>query len=177
MPPKATPAKKEAKSEESKGEDDGPARIVGPGELDDNGQPRPQDVLELVAARIKLEQSMKNRTELENDNHRLRDALERQAGEQTEIFAYLNKELSIKDKVITSMEARVTALEGDIKIGRREFDQQLMVEKVGARDATTKLAREVGKYEQELGDLNIFISRKTELEGELEDKDGALERA
>ena len=100
MPPKATPAKKEAKSEESKGEDDGPARIVGPGELDDNGQPRPQDVLELVAARIKLEQSMKNRTELENDNHRLRDALERQAGEQTEIFAYLNKELSIKDKVI-----------------------------------------------------------------------------
>lgn len=34
---------------------------------------------------------------------------------------------------------------------------------------TAKLAREVGKYEKELGDLNVFISKKTELENELED--------
>ena len=44
-----------------------------------------------------------------------------------------------------------------------------MSEKSEARENTTKLAREVGRYEQELGDLNMFISRKTELENELED--------
>jgi hypothetical protein len=51
----------------------------------------------------------------------------------------------------------------------KEFDQRLMSEKSEARENTTKLAREVGRYEQELGDLNMFISRKTELENELED--------
>ena len=37
------------------------------------------------------------------------------------------------------------------------------------REMTAKLAREVGKYEKELGDLNVFISKKNELENELED--------
>ena len=38
-----------------------------------------------------------------------------------------------------------------------------------AREMTAKLAREVGRYEKELGDLNVFISKKNELEKELEE--------
>lgn len=35
-----------------------------------------------------------------------------------------------------------------------------MEEKAMAREMTAKLAREVGKYEKELGDLNVFITKK-----------------
>ena len=38
-----------------------------------------------------------------------------------------------------------------------------------AREMTQKLAREVGKYEKELVDLNEFISKKNKLESELEE--------
>jgi len=87
MPPKKDAAKKEAPEESEE------LRIVGPGELDDNGQPRPQDVLELVSNKMKLDQSTRNRERMEDENKQLRDELQRQSGEQTEIFAYLNKEL------------------------------------------------------------------------------------
>lgn len=39
-------------------------------------------MLRQVAARMKLEKSMTNRESLENDNRKLRDELQRQAGEQ-----------------------------------------------------------------------------------------------
>jgi len=171
MPPKKEPKKEAAKKDkkEEPTEEASDSRVVGPGELDDAGLPRPQDVLELVSARMKLEKSMQNREKLEESNRNLREELERQSGEQTEIFAYLNKELSTKGSVIASLEHKVSELEHIVKLGRREFDHLLMNEKREAREHTTRLAREVGRYEQELGDLNIFIARKTELQGELED--------
>ena len=173
--PKKGGDKKDAKNEEAKEGDAGDsgaatdARIVGPGELDDNGLPRPQDVLELVTKRMQLEKSMEIREKLDDENRRLREELQRQSGEQTEIFAYLNKELSSKASVIASLEGKVSELETTVKEGRREFDQRLLGEKLDARETATNLAREVGRYEQELGDLNLFISRKTELEGELQE--------
>ena len=39
-------------------------------------------MLRQVAARMKLDKSMKNRESLENDNRKLRDELQRQSGEQ-----------------------------------------------------------------------------------------------
>lgn len=109
------------------------------------------------------------REELAESNRHLREQLGQQKLEQSEIFAYLNKELLQKSKAVANLEGKVSNLEEEVNIGRNLFDEKLMEEKGIAREATAKLAKEVGKYEKELGDLNMFISRKTELEGELED--------
>eukprot|EP00286_Rhodomonas_abbreviata_P000782 CAMPEP_0181288166 /NCGR_PEP_ID=MMETSP1101-20121128/183_1 /TAXON_ID=46948 /ORGANISM="Rhodomonas abbreviata, Strain Caron Lab Isolate" /LENGTH=491 /DNA_ID=CAMNT_0023392261 /DNA_START=147 /DNA_END=1622 /DNA_ORIENTATION=- len=165
MPPKSAKGKDGADGEAGAAQGEG----VVPGELDEDGKARPEDILELVAARQKLERSIKARQELTDANRQLREQLGQQKFEQSEIFAYLNKELLQKSKVVATLESKVGSLDEEVRLGRSIFDQKLMEEKSSAREATAKLAKEVGKYEKELGDLNMFISRKTELEGELED--------
>jgi len=130
---------------------------------------KPEDVLALVAARTKLERSIAARDQLTEQCALLRDKLTQQADEQAEIFAYLNSELQQKSRALVDLETQVAALGERVREGQEKFDKELIAEKSQAREATIKLATEVGKYEQELGDLNIFISRKQELEGELED--------
>jgi len=70
---------------------------------------------------------------------------------------------------VAVLEARVQELELNVRSHQTDYDIKLMEEKAMAREMTAKLAREVGKYEKELGDLNVFISKKNELENELED--------
>ena len=70
---------------------------------------------------------------------------------------------------VAILEARVQELSLDVSANQQDYEQKLVEEKAMAREMTAKLAREVGRYEKELGDLNVFISKKNELERELEE--------
>jgi hypothetical protein len=63
----------------------------------------------------------------------------------------------------------VQELELQVQYHQSDFDNRLVEEKAMAREMTAKLAREVGKYEKELADLDVFIARKNDLEGKLEE--------
>ena len=102
-------------------------------------------------------------------HRQLKEKLGQQKFEQDEIFAYLNKELVGKSRTVAVLEARVQELELQVQYHQSDFDMRLMEEKGMAREMTQKLAREVGKYEKELVDLNEFISKKNKLESELEE--------
>ena len=130
---------------------------------------QPEQVLELVATRDKLAASLAAEQELKETNRQLKEQLGQQKFEQDEIFAYLNKELVQKSRTVAILEARVQELELQVQYHQSDFDARLMEEKAMAREMTAKLAREVGKYEKELSDLNVFIEKKNELEGELEE--------
>ena len=91
-------------------------------------------------------------------HRQLKEKLGQQKFEQDEIFAYLNKELVGKSRTVAVLEARVQELELQVQYHQSDFDMRLMEEKGMAREMTQKLAREVGKYEKELVDLNDFIS-------------------
>lgn len=130
---------------------------------------KPEEVLELVATREKLEKSLQAQQELQEIHRQLKEQLAQQQFEQSEIFAYLNKELVQKSRAVAVLEARVQELELQVQSHQTDFDIKLMEEKAMAREMTAKLAREVGKYEKELGDLNVFIAKKNELESELDE--------
>ena len=102
-------------------------------------------------------------------NKQLKEQLGTQKFEQDEIFAYLNKELVQKSRAVAVLEARVQELELQVQYHQSDFDSRLVEEKAMAREMTAKLAREVGKYEKELADLDVFIARKNDLEGKLEE--------
>lgn len=61
---------------------------------------------------------------------------------------------------VAILEARALELQLDVHSHQTDYDNKLTEEKAMAREMTAKLAREVGKYEKELGDLNVFISKK-----------------
>lgn len=155
------PKKKGGKGGKTKGPD--------PNNPFDMVMAQPEQVLELVATRDKLAASLAAEKELAEVNKQLKEQLGQQKFEQDEIFAYLNKELVQKSRSVAILEARVQELEMQVEYHQSDFDMRLMEEKAMAREMTAKLAREVGKYEKELGDLNQFIAKKKELEGELEE--------
>lgn len=130
---------------------------------------QPEQILELVTTRDKLSTSLKVEKELQEVHRQLKEKLGQQKFEQDEIFAYLNKELVGKSRTVAVLEARVQELELQVQYHQSDFDMRLMEEKGMAREMTQKLAREVGKYEKELVDLNEFISKKNKLESELEE--------
>jgi hypothetical protein len=122
-----------------------------------------------VSTREKLAASQQVEQDLREANRQLKDQLAQQKFEQDEIFAYLNKELVQKSRTVSILEARVQELEIQLQYHQSDFDTRLLEEKAMAREMTAKLAREVGKYEKELSDLNVFIAKKNELEGQLEE--------
>eukprot|EP00277_Geminigera_cryophila_P014737 CAMPEP_0179451662 /NCGR_PEP_ID=MMETSP0799-20121207/35743_1 /TAXON_ID=46947 /ORGANISM="Geminigera cryophila, Strain CCMP2564" /LENGTH=420 /DNA_ID=CAMNT_0021247199 /DNA_START=88 /DNA_END=1347 /DNA_ORIENTATION=+ len=153
------------KKKGGKGKDKGP----DPNNPFDVVMAHPDQILELVSTRDKLADSLAKEHELKEVNRQLKEQLGQQKFEQDEIFAYLNKELVQKSRQVAILEARVQELELQVQYHQSDFDTRLMEEKAMAREMTAKLAREVGKYEKELGDLNVFISKKNDLEGELEE--------
>ncbi len=130
---------------------------------------QPEQILDLVATRQKLEASLAAEADLKEVIKQLKEQLGTQKFEQDEIFAYLNKELVQKSRAVAVLEARVQDLELQVQYHQSDFDNRLVEEKAMAREMTAKLAREVGKYEKELADLDVFIARKNDLEGELEE--------
>ncbi|KAJ1495134.1 hypothetical protein T484DRAFT_2219579 [Baffinella frigidus] len=128
----------------------------------------PAQVMELGPTRERLVESEKIKADLQDTHRQLKEQLAQQEFEQSEIFAYLNKELVQKSKQVALLEARVQELSVGLDTNQTDFEVKLKEEKVLAQEMTSKLGREVSKYERELGDLNVFIAKKNELEGELE---------
>eukprot|EP00291_Cryptomonas_curvata_P023665 CAMPEP_0172172886 /NCGR_PEP_ID=MMETSP1050-20130122/12708_1 /TAXON_ID=233186 /ORGANISM="Cryptomonas curvata, Strain CCAP979/52" /LENGTH=413 /DNA_ID=CAMNT_0012844501 /DNA_START=111 /DNA_END=1349 /DNA_ORIENTATION=+ len=142
---------------------------IAGGQKEEIVPPTAQEVLELVTARKKLERALQAQDALKEENERLREQTLQEQTHQTEIFSYLNKELVEKSQSLHALERQVHMLENSVSNQSTDFDQKLIEEKRAARDLTTKLAKEVGRYERELVDLNNFIARKAALERELEE--------
>eukprot|EP00960_Hanusia_phi_P062405 765138-Hanusia_phi.AAC.1 len=137
---------------------------------------QPEKVLEFVTVKEKLDKSLKVQQELQEENKKLKQDLELQQFEQRDLYTFLNKEIVSKSSTIAKLEAQVKDLEAQLKNDHAVVEEKRNEEKELAKEITAKLAKEVGRYEKELSDLNVFIEKKHQIERELDDVQQELAR-